>query len=86
VPGSVAGQVLDSWLTTPLDAKIVDAWKRYIQSIWPSLTPHEREEVRKMGLERARAVAEAAGGFLGLGSRISAKEHAVLGDLAQVLT
>jgi len=41
--------------------------------------------VRKVGLERARGVAEAAGGFLGLGSRISAKERAVLAEMEQLL-
>ena len=53
-PGSIAGQVLDTWLAKPLDAQLIDTWRRYIQTIWPSLTPHERAEVRKMGLERAR--------------------------------
>jgi hypothetical protein len=85
VPGSIPGEVLNKWLTEPLDADLVDTWKRYIQTMWPSLTPHERAEVRKMGLDRARAVAEAAGGFLGLGSRISAQEKAVLDDLAKLL-
>jgi hypothetical protein len=34
----------------------------------------------------ARGVAKAAGGFLGLGSKISAAEQAVLDDLDQALT
>ena len=84
-PGSIPEQVLSTWLAKPLDAELVDTWKRYIQTIWPSLTPHERAEVRKMGLERARTVAEAAGGFLGLGARISAQEKAVLDELATLL-
>jgi hypothetical protein len=85
VPGSVAGQVLENWLKHPLDGELVETWRQYIRTIWPSLTPSEREEVRKMGLERAREVAEAAGGFLGLGSRVSAQERAVIADLEQVL-
>lgn len=85
LPDSIAGQVLNRWLTERLDPGLVDTWKRYIQSIWPLLTPHERDEVRKMGLERARMVAEAAGGFLGLGSRISAQEKGVIDDLAKLL-
>lgn len=85
VPGSIAQQVLESWLTQPPSAALIEAWKRYTRTIWPSLTPHEREEVRLVGLERARGVAEAAGGFLGLGSGITAKERAVLDELAQVL-
>ena len=84
-PGSIAGQVLDTWLKQPLDSQLVETWKRYIRTIWPSLSAHEREEVRQMGLERARAVAAAAGGFLGLGSRVSAQEQAVLAELEQVL-
>ena len=85
VAGSVAQQVLESWLNQPPGPKLVEAWKRYTQTIWPSLTPHEREEVRQVGLDRARAVAEAAGSFLGIGSGITAKERAVLDDLAKVL-
>src|SRR6188768_1543688 len=85
VPGSVAGQVLETWLKEPLDGNLVDTWKRYIRTIWPSLTANEREEVRRMGLARAREVAEAAGGFLGLGSKISAQERTVLAELEQML-
>jgi hypothetical protein len=85
VPDSIAGQVLESWLKEPLDSQLVDTWRRYIRTIWPSLTATEREEVRQAGLERARAVAEAAGGFLGLGARISAQERAVLADLDAAL-
>ena len=55
-----------------------------MQTIWPSLTPSERAEIRQMGIERSRTVAEAAGGFLGLGA-ISSKEKAVIDDLAALL-
>jgi hypothetical protein len=84
VPGTVAGQMLETWLSKPLDAQLVETWREYLKTILPALTPHEREEVRKMGLERARSIAEAAGGFLGLGS-VSSAERAVLDDLAKVL-
>ena len=85
VAGSVAQQVLESWLNHPPGPRLIDAWKRYTQTIWPSLSPHEREELRQVGLERARGVAEAAGGFLGLGG-VTAKERAVLDELAKALT
>src|SRR5688572_23055335 len=42
VPGSVAGQMLEAWLKEPLGSELVDAWKQYITTILPSLTPHER--------------------------------------------
>jgi hypothetical protein len=84
-PGSVAGQLLESWLSRPLDGTVVEAWKRYTQAIWPSLTPHEREEIRTSSLGRAAAVAEAAGGFLGLTSKVSARERAALDELGMLL-
>jgi hypothetical protein len=84
LPGSIARQVLDNWLAKPLDADLVATWRRYIETIWPSLTPHERGEVRRMGLEQARGVAEAAGGFLGM-ARVSAQEKAVLDELSKLL-
>jgi hypothetical protein len=82
--GTVSGQMLESWLTKPIAPDVVDAWKHYLKTILPSLTPHDRDEIRNIGLERARQVAEAAGGFLGF-SRISPAERAVLDDLGQVL-
>jgi len=84
-PGSIARQLLEGWLTQPPGAKLVDAWKRYVAAIWPSLSPHEHDEIRQSGLERARSVAEAAGGFLGLGSHVSAKERTTLDEIAKVL-
>ena len=84
-PESVAGQMLDSWLTHRPGAELVDAWKRQMRALWPSLSPKERDEIRASALERARSVAEAAGGFLGLTSRVSAQEKIVLDELAQAL-
>jgi hypothetical protein len=55
-----------------------------VQSIWPSLTPKEQDEIRAIGLDRARHVAEAAGGFLGLTSKISAAEQATLDEMARL--
>jgi tellurite resistance protein len=84
-PESVAGQMLSSWLIERPGAELVDAWKRQMRALWPSLSQKERDEIRVSALDRARSVAEAAGGFLGLTSRISPQEKAVLDDLAQTL-
>jgi hypothetical protein len=80
---SVAGQMLERWLTQRPSEELVDAWKRHMRAILPALSPKERGEIRASAIERARSVAEAAGGFLGLTSKISAKEKAVLDELAQ---
>jgi hypothetical protein len=82
---SLAGQLLDSWLGQRPSAELVEAWKRHMRALWPSLSPKERDEIRVSALERARSVAEAAGGFLGLTSRVSAQEQAVLDELARTL-
>jgi len=84
-PDSVAARMLDGWLSQQPGAELVDAWKRQMRALWPSLSPKERVDIRASALERARSVAEAAGGFLGLTSRISPQEKAVLDDLAQTL-
>jgi hypothetical protein len=84
-PESLAGQMLTSWLVERPGAELVDAWKRQMRALWPSLSQKERDEIRASALDRARSVAEAAGGFLGLTSRISPQEKAVLDDLAQTL-
>jgi tellurite resistance protein len=84
-PESVAGQTLGNWLEQRPSADLVDAWKRQMRALWPSLSPKERDEIRASALERARSVAEAAGGFLGLTSKISPQEKAVLDELAQAL-
>lgn len=84
-PDSVAGRMLDSWLVQRPGAELVDAWKRQMRALWPSLSPKERDEIRASALERARSVAEATGGFLGLTSKISPEEKAVLDELAKAL-
>jgi len=77
--------MLGNWLEHRPNAELVDAWKRQMRALWPSLSPKERDEIRASALDRARSVAEAAGGFLGLTSKISPQEKAVLDELAKVL-
>ena len=84
-PDSVAGKILDSWLMQRPSAELVDAWKRQMRALWPSLSQKERDEIRVAARERARSVAEAAGGFLGLTSKISPQEKAVLDELERAL-
>jgi hypothetical protein len=82
---SLAGQMLDNWLVQQPGAELMDAWKRQMRALLPLLSPKERDDIRASALERARSVADAAGGFLGLTSRISAEEKAVLDGLAETL-
>jgi hypothetical protein len=84
-PDSIAGEMLDRWLAKQPGADLIDAWKRHMKALWPQLSPQERNEIRSSALDRARSVAQAAGGFLGLTSKISAEEQAVVDELSKTL-
>ena len=81
--GGASYRLLESWLERRPQAKLRKAWRHYIQGLAQELDPAEREALRTDLLGRARHMAEASGGFLGLGSRISRAEAEVLDDLAR---
>jgi hypothetical protein len=81
-PASPAYEVLDRWLRQPPGPEGRKAWFMYAAELNRKLTADERKTVRDELLHRTRAVAEASGGLLGLGNRVSAKEEAVLRALA----
>jgi len=83
VPASPAHQILDKWLERRPDARLLKAWGEYIVDLCVALTPEEKRGLRDELLARARAVAEASGGFLGLGNKVSSEEQVVLDALAK---
>jgi hypothetical protein len=78
---SPAGLLLEGWLSTRPPERLREAWVGYVRALCEKLAPGERERLRDEVLGRARAVAEAAGGFLGLGARISQAERDELARL-----
>ena len=80
-PDHPARGVLEGWLRERPGRELLGAWKGYAGALAESLEPAERDALRREILDRARNVAEAAGGFLGLG-KVSDAEQAVLDDLA----
>lgn len=82
----LAGKILDQWLTTRPGREIYDAWTSYIKSLAENLDEAALAEIRAKTIGRARSVAESAGGFLGLGSKISSAEQAVLDDLEKAFS
>jgi tellurite resistance protein len=78
--------LLEYWLKNPPSPKLKQAWRDYTQAIITALPAAARADVARRTLDRARAVAEAAGGFLGLSSRISDAEKRVLAELETLLT
>lgn len=80
--GSAGYALLETWLEEKPDPALLRLWKEYVQSWSRAVDPAVWAQFRDDILQRARAVAEAAGGFLGLGRKVSAAEAAVLRELA----
>jgi hypothetical protein len=78
---STAGALLAAWLDRRPDAKLLTAWTHLVQAMSEQLGPAEAARVKTGLLERARAVAAAAGGMFGVGSKVSAAEAAMLAKL-----
>jgi len=78
--GSPTCTLLRNWLQTPPDPVLLETWRGYIEELMVSLGERARAHLKTASIGRARAVAEAAGGFLGIGS-ISAAEKKKLEEL-----
>ena len=73
--------LLRLWLEDRPAPDLTSIWREFIAAVCRELAPDERRRLRANVVGRARRVAEAAGGILGLGSHVSAEEEAVLADL-----
>ena len=80
-PGSPSYELLDGWLAHRPDGRLMGTWTAYIAMLGAELAPAEKHALRDELMSRARHVAEAAGGFLGLGSKVSVEEKVVLEEL-----
>lgn len=78
--GSPTHSLLKNWLQTPPNPKLLETWKGYIEELMASLGDRTRAHMKSGVMGRARAIAEAAGGFLGVAS-ISAAEKKKLEEL-----
>ncbi|MFT8246623.1 hypothetical protein [Roseomonas sp. BN140053] len=74
-------QLFEGWLARKPAPELTATWKEYIRALSATLTDDARQALKSGILSRARGVAEAAGGFMGIGQKISAAEAAVLDDL-----
>ena len=76
-PGSSSYDLLKSWLERRPEPRLLTAWIQMIQGISESLTPEQAEALRAGLVERARAVAGASGGVLGMGKISSAEAEMI---------
>jgi len=80
-PGSPSHELLAGWLERRPDARLLEAWGELTVELCSRLDAHQREALRREILDRARSVAEAAGGLLGLVNKVSREEEVVLAEL-----
>jgi hypothetical protein len=76
-------ELLDHWLQDQPPKVLFETWKQYIEAVSGHLKPEDRVLMRDEVLGRARAVAEASGGFLGLGNKVSKAEKGVLEKISK---
>ncbi len=85
-PGALGYAMLEKWLEAAPPAALVSSWKGYIAAMTDGMDHSGRRALQGPIMDRARAVALAAGGFLGIGMRISDVEEKVLEDLAKAFS
>ena len=77
--------LLDGWLVIPPGSSILAAWKAYVSALTVNMDAVTRDNLKQELLSRARAVAESAGGILGIG-KISKEEEDKLEELAEAFS
>ncbi|MFQ5995279.1 MAG: hypothetical protein ACE5K1_09290 [Acidiferrobacterales bacterium] len=83
---SASGRLLHAWLEARPNPEVLAAWKGYVGALSATLSAEAKDALKRELLGRARAVAEAAGGFLGVGNKVSKSEQAILDELAQAFS
>lgn len=77
----VSHELCERWLAEPPSPALLAAWKDYIHARSATQDDAARRALKHGVLSRARSVAEAAGGFLGIGGKVSPAEENVLKEL-----
>ncbi|MEN6307974.1 MAG: hypothetical protein ABFD91_09490, partial [Anaerohalosphaeraceae bacterium] len=72
------------WLQHRPSQELLNAWMHYIQGLCETLTAAQKKNLKNELVGHARQIAQAAGGFLGLGNKISEAERCVLERLESV--
>ena len=75
--GTPSFALLEDWLAHRPPPRLLAAWREYVGALCEEMLPAERKKLKHEVLTRARGVAEAAGGFLGIGTKVSREEEQV---------
>jgi hypothetical protein len=80
---SPSHKLLDRWLETRPAENALSLWSEYVQAVGATLKPETVAKLKRGVMGRAKKIAQAAGGILGMGNKISATEQACLDRLAK---
>lgn len=80
-PGRASYDLLERWLDERPDGRLLEVWGEYVVGVASRLDEQGRHTLHDEILGNARRVAEAAGGILGFGNKVSEQERAVLNRL-----
>lgn len=81
---SAAWALLRNWLAVEPGFEILSAWNEYVTALCRTMDQEKKEKFKQSLMGRSRAVAEASGGIIGIGNRISETERCVLEELEHV--
>lgn len=82
---SGAYSLLEGWLGRDPDVTLFPAWKEYNDAMASHLSDTDHAVLKTSVLEKARRIARASGGFLGLGS-VSRAESEAIAELERLLS
>lgn len=80
---SPASEYLSKWLSEKPELSWHALWSDYVKALVSKMKPDDKALLKNTVLGRARVVAEASGGFLGVAFRVSGAEAKVLTALEQ---
>ena len=78
--------MLNSWLEVKPNDDLFETWHDYIQSLISKLDDEHILGLKLAVLGKSRKVADSAGGFLGLGSKISKEEEEAIQSLEKAFS
>ncbi len=79
-PGSTDHALLESWLERRPEPKLLSAWTQMVRGLREHMTAEQAGALRDGLIERAKAIASASGGVLGVG-KVSAAEADMIQQL-----
>jgi antibiotic biosynthesis monooxygenase (ABM) superfamily enzyme len=76
-PGTANHDLLRSWLEKQPEPRLLTAWTEMVRGLSEHMSPQELASLKAELMERAKAVARASGGYLGMGAVSIAEQNAI---------